>query len=602
VCDLPGLLERRLSGRRRLRFTLATAADVRLDFTQTAGGAHVVSLFRAGVGQACDQNLVHCLRAGQDLQATHTFAELPAGTYWLLVQSFPSTEGSTSVTLSTAATATPEVCNNGRDDDGNGLTDCQDLSCRATAGCAPTTCTPDANVGTLVVDAAGKTAAVDTRGVADRFRPTCAGSSSAGDRTVSFSLGEAAGVLVEYTQSGQHAFGIFRMPPPGLACDAEQLDCVIETRGNSSFAISNLAAGRYLLIIKATAAGTASRIDLRLSAFKNRRVEICGNGFDDDSNGLADCDDPSCFGVGGCTASACTPDVNAGSLSRGTQRMVTVDVRAARNLYQTSCGRGNGRERVVRVTLAEPMGLGISCTQSGSHVFQLAQQLAPLDACNEHVVSCVDPEVIPFGCNYIVPGLQPGSYNLLVEAFQAGTEGTVALTLTGEREAVREICDNRADDDGDGATDCADRKCVTSPLCARFACRADHAVGVLPLDGTPTAVALQTSMGGDDQRASCAAAAGGQDAVVDFQLPARADLTVEWAQVGSHAIAVYASDGDLLACDAGRLVACLSTAGQASGQQTLSSVPSGRYHLVVDADRAGSEGGVVVQLSGAIAP
>ncbi|HEY5310533.1 MAG TPA: hypothetical protein VIK97_18595, partial [Casimicrobiaceae bacterium] len=44
-------------------FSLTATADVKLDFSQDKGSAHVVSLFRAGVGQSCDQNLVKCLDA-----------------------------------------------------------------------------------------------------------------------------------------------------------------------------------------------------------------------------------------------------------------------------------------------------------------------------------------------------------------------------------------------------------------------------------------------------------------------------------------------------------------------------------------------------------
>jgi hypothetical protein len=341
---------------------------------------------------------------------------------------------------------------------------------------------------------------------------------------------------------------------------------------------------------------------MRISTFKNRRVEICANGIDDDGNGLTDCADPACFGVGACTASACMPDVDLGSLSVGGSKSVTLDVTAGRDLYQTRCGRGNGKEKIVRITLTEPMGLGVNCTETGSQVLELAQQVAPLDACNLNEVSCGDPEVIPFGCSYVIPGLQPGDYNLIVEAFQSGTEGTVRLSLTGERELVQEICDNGIDDDNDGAIDCMDRKCVTSPLCAKFACRPDKSLGLLALDGSLTSVALQTSMSVDDQKMTCASAPGGQDAVVDFQLPAKADLTIEWAQVGSHVFALYSNDGALLACDAGQSITCIAAAGQPTGKQTLTALPGGKYHLVVDADKPGSEGGVVLQISGTIAP
>ena len=38
------------------------------------------------------------------------------------------------------------------DDDGNGLTDCQDAACKNDASCVGSECNPDVNLGTLVVD------------------------------------------------------------------------------------------------------------------------------------------------------------------------------------------------------------------------------------------------------------------------------------------------------------------------------------------------------------------------------------------------------------------------------------------------------------------
>src|SRR4029077_11421611 len=103
---------------------------------------------------------------------------------------------------------------------------------------------------------------------------------------------------------------------------------------------------------------------------------------------------------------------------------------------------------------------------------------------------------------------------------------TVMLTLSGLGDAIREICNNGIDDDGDGAVDCMDLKCVTDPSCAKFACRADQNVGLLPLDGTASSVVVQTSTGGDDEATTmCTSAPGGQDGVVNFQLPALSDVT-----------------------------------------------------------------------------
>ena len=51
---------------------------------------------------------------------------------------------------------------------------------------------------------------------------------------------------------------------------------------------------------------------------------------------------------------------------------------------------------------------------------------------------------------------------------------------------------------------------------------------------------VQTAMSGDDQKGtSCTSAPGGQDGVVDFQVPALAEVTMQWAQVGDHAFALY---------------------------------------------------------------
>jgi hypothetical protein len=581
------------------RFTLTAQSDVRVDFSQAAGGAHVVSVFRAGANQACDRNSVGCMQVGDAAKGTQTFPALSAGVYWLIVESYPGTEGATTVVLSTGSATKMEICGNGIDDDGNGLTDCQDLACANDPSCANSECKPDINLGTLVVDAPAKPASADLTVAADRYRPTCAGNVPGGDVAVAFTLPQAAGIEVAFQQTGHSIFALFNAPAPGEACDAHQVACTFEDFRSSAIAYSEASAGNYILIVKATSLAEAGVINLRISAFSNRKVEVCGNGIDDDGNGLIDCADPACFGVGMCMPSGCTPDVNLGSFSPGTVQATTLDTRAGSTLYQTPCSRGTGKERIVRFTLTQPMAIGIDCTQTGSHVLELTEQLQPLDACNANEIDCADPTVLPFGCGYSIPDLQPGTYNLLIQAFEAGDEGTVMLTLDGEMEVVREICNNGIDDDGDGFIDCADRKCVTSPLCAKFACRPDQSVGLLPLDGTPVSAIVQTTMAGDDEtHTMCVSAAGGQDAVVDFQTPAVANVTLTWAQVGNHDFALYSNDGQLLSCEAGTSIGCVTSGGVATGSHVFMALPQGSYHLVVDADAPGKEGGVVLQLSG----
>ena len=51
--------------------------------------------------------------------------------------------------------------------------------------------------------------------------------------------------------------------------------------------------------------------------------------------------------------------------------------------------------------------------------------------------------------------------------------------------------------------------------------------------------------------------AAGQDGVIDFQLPATADLTLEWAQIGDHVFALYGDRGAAFSCEAGTAYACV---------------------------------------------
>jgi hypothetical protein len=591
-------------GRGRVgRFELDATADVRLDFSQVSGTAHVVALFRAGANQSCDRNPVTCVMVRDAATASQTFSNLAAGVYWLIVESYPGLQGATTVTLSTGSVSTPEICNNGIDDDGNGLTDCQDAACANDPSCVGHECVPDVNLGALVVNAPSKLVQTNLKTDPHRYLPTCAGTFSGGDQAIEFTLAEPAGVEVQYQQTGTSILSIFRMPAQGLACDSDELTCTFADDPANAVAFTDFGAGTYLLIVNAASPAQTGSINLEISSFSGRKVEICGNGIDDDGNGLTDCDDPACFGVGLCAAPACVPDQDLGTFSWGTNKIVTVNTQTGGDLYQTSCSRGNGKEKILKLSLTEPMAFSINCTDTGSHVLALSQELKPLDACDAHEVSCADPQILPFGCGFAIPDLQPGNYYLIVQAFQSGEEGTVVLNLGGLQETVREICDNGIDDDGDGFTDCQDRKCVTSPECEKLACRADQTLGLLPLDGTPSSVVVQTSGAGNNATlTTCVTQAGGQDADVDFQLPARADLMLDWAQAGNHDFALYPNEGMLFACEAAAPLACIPSNGASTGIHTFSGLPAGLYHLVVDADAPGDEGGVVVQLSATASP
>jgi hypothetical protein len=304
-----------------------------------------------------------------------------------------------------------------------------------------------------------------------------------------------------------------------------------------------------------------------------------------------------------CTANLCLPDGDLGDIDVGTRVKVHVDLSGANEVFQTDCGTGNGHGRAYRVNLLQPMTLDFFCTQTGDQVLQIAKQTGPLDACDAHVIGCADPAIGPGGCNFGIPDLQPGVHFILVQAFTAGSEGTVDLTLLGEAQRTLEICNNGIDDDNDGAIDCADRKCVTDPSCLNLRCQPAKDLGLLPLNGSMLAAALQTSGAGDDQtKTPCVSKPGGADTVAGFALPGATDLTIEWAQAGNHAFALYQADALPLPCEANTLLDCHATAGASTGSYTLKALAAGNYYLVIDADQPGSEGGVILQLSGVKSP
>ena len=129
-------------------------------------------------------------------------------------------------------------------------------------------------------------------------------------------------------------------------------------------------------------------------------------------------------------------------------------------------------------------------------------------------------------------------------------------------------------------------------------------------EGGPAAARRLAALGGradgDGRRRSdataCASAPGGQDGVVDFQVPALADVTMQWAQVGDHDFALYDDEGMLLACDAGRRARCVASDGMATGMHVFSALPPGRYHLVVDADRPRRRRGAAASGGACVAP
>ncbi len=592
-------------------FTLSAPAAVTLSYSQGTGEDHVFSLFQAGVNQPCGANPIDntCYDPKTAPMGSHTYILTAAGEYYVIIQPFePSGQGPVTVTLSTGTMM--EICNNGIDDNGNGLIDCADPECVNAPNCINNECKPDFNVGALVVNAPGQTVSFDTTGAATNDNLTCEGAAGGGNIVVQFTLKQPAGVLLNWDQTGDHVVGLMQEPPLGQPCDANQISCY-DPSGRSSDEVTwdNLPAGTYEFIFKALKPGDDGHIDATISAYSDRKVELCHNGIDDDGNGLTDCADPACFGVAGCTGPYCMPDVQLGNMGVGDSQTVNLNVQMSGKAgYNTTCARGGGKAMVVQLSVPNGgtnggIGLGFDCTETGDQVIDLFAAGGPRDACDLNELVCADPKTLPFGCGYEIPNLQPGTYNVIVEGFESGTEGIMQLTLSVLDDRQLEICNNGIDDDMNGLTDCNDPKCFTSQYCTKSQCRADKTINPMPLVGTQVFELLQTSGNGVHGGAGCATTAGGQSAVIGITLTAAADLTLQWQQIGNHDFALYTDEGQQAPCDAGTQLQCTKGGGaNQSGNTMWTNVPAGTYWLVVAADAPDGatidSGSVDVALSG----
>jgi hypothetical protein len=354
--------------------------------------------------------------------------------------------------------------------------------------------------------------------------------------------------------------------------------------------------GVHYYIVDGIKKGSEGFVNLTFRAVSNRGPELCANGIDDDGDGLIDCLDPDCFGFPGCGGPPCQPDHQVGPLSPGgASSTLQLDLTKGSHTSVVPCALGGGKDTVIEVTLAQVSGLQIDCTQTGDHVFGLFAAVQPRDACDKNAVNCADPKIGALGCDFIMPNMQPGKYYLVVQAFKAGSEGTMSLMLSATPDHAQEICNNGIDDDGNGLTDCKDPSCSQHPICLGKQCSPDASVGLVPATGTPVNVAVTTTGAGDRYSATCAKG-GGEDAAVSFKLAAPANLQLDYAQFGNHVFGLFDNKGSAYACDVSSK-GCQTTNGQAMGKVTFTGLQAGEYYLIVEALSSGNEGSVVMKLS-----
>ena len=289
----------------------------------------------AEVGAGCDVN--DCLGYGN---TDVTFEVASGSTYYLVVDGYEGAAGSFTLDVECGytpgddddaaddddvtpddddddvlpddddAAPLPENCGDGWDNDGDGLSDCDDPDCAGDPACStPGACSPDYPLTEGASDSwgngdTGSTDAIDQYGCVgwDESGPEYTYSYTAGiDGQATVSIEEVADTLLEVLFGPSEDLDIFILDGSG-ACEPSA--CV--TYGDTSVTWAVTAGSEWFIVVDGYG-GDVSPYDLELSGAGVPTTEVaCDDGLDDDADGLVDCDDPDCAAAVSC-AGECVP-------------------------------------------------------------------------------------------------------------------------------------------------------------------------------------------------------------------------------------------------------------------------------------------------------
>ncbi|NMC69339.1 MAG: hypothetical protein GYA57_04625 [Myxococcales bacterium] len=423
----------------------------------------------------------------------------------------------------------PEAdCANGADDDGDGFTDCEDPDCASDAACRPEADCANGvdDDGDTLVDCDDSDCAIDPAcagecsDATDRFEdndtrataadgaavlPTDALAVLPGDPDY-FSIAVCPGAVVTATLDFVHALG--------------DIDVTLETASGSRLAAATSGDDDETLTWTAGSLGTVylhvylwerdpspcNRYTLTLTVDRTAcpagetncangldedgdgwtdcadvadcatdpvcsEEADCGDGLDDDGDGRTDCedaaccDDPACVADPTCMAGAndtCAtpyllPDDPEGTWYGDTTGM-------AADYGSGSCGGGaRGPDVVYRFALTERAQVTVDLSGSS---YDTVAYLRGADCAAGAILACDDDSGSDYDSMFSLV-LEPGTYHLFVDGFDTTSAGPFVLAIAlGEPEN----CGDGLDNDGDGATDCADTECAGAPGCVETAC------------------------------------------------------------------------------------------------------------------------------------
>lgn len=330
-----------------------------------------------------------------------------------------------------------EDCDNGVDDDLDGATDCEDSNCEASFACsAAPGCDPlyDLPCGTVLQEVIGGIGSTDFIDLWAGIDVALDGPETA--HRVLFEVDTQVALSLTGAPAGAHLI----LVPNAESCGA--MNAIAHDAKSLTFLAE---AGQTYAVIVDVPAGLEGGYTLSVEC---ATPEQCDNGFDDDQDGLVDCQDVDCFAVPPCLGQVCQ---GADSLNCGESFGATLE--ASGTLDQSGCGpTGPGGERIAIFTADVYTEVVFSVEGEG------APSLFALDAsgiCDTGL--CLDG-----GGSQLSATLEAGSSLYVLIDSESGGDLQLMTNCGGAEVA----CWDGVDDDGDGATDCEDSDCLGAEGCA----------------------------------------------------------------------------------------------------------------------------------------
>jgi len=438
-------------------YRFLAAGDGFATATLTGLGADL-DLFVLGSAGGCDPALcVGSSRAGGSGDEEVTFATTAGSEYLVVIDGYDGAVSAYTLALSCSLV---EICDNGIDDDGDGLVDCDDSACTGDAACASGTCSAGWSLTCETGDTWNNGSFGSTAQITDY---TCPGGSLLGESGREYAYRYDAtfdgDVTVDATgfAAGQD-LDVFVLEETGRGCDAR--DCVAAgtAAGNSETVTFTAAEGvRYYVVVDGYG-GDASDYSIALSC--PAPVELCDNRLDDDGDAAIDCLDPDCAADPLCAVASCQADY---SLSCG-------GVDGWNNALQGSTDAVDAYSCGGDQETGNEYAYSFTAQADGEVVVTLYNLEADLDLFVLDDAGACDPDAClaqsrnsDTEAEELAFAAAAGTrYTVVVDGFQDATSDYTIVVSCG---GAAEDCGNGIDDDGDGFTDCDDQECSDEPAC-----------------------------------------------------------------------------------------------------------------------------------------